>query len=100
MLLILEIWMALRGKISLQYMVYLKKMSSYTAIQTGTVDKGSGNENTYAFRVLGMALLVLGVLMGGLASLGGDGWGYVLIISLLIIAGGIWLRLHARRQNN
>ena len=100
MLLILEIWAALSGKISLQYMVYLKKMSTYTGIQGGTMDKGSGNENTYAFRVLGIALLVLGVLIGGLAFLGGDGWVYVLIISLLIIAGGIWLRLRARCQNN
>ena len=100
MLLILEIWMALSGKISLQYMVYLKKMSSYSAVQAGTVDKGSGNENTYAFRVLGFALLILGVLIAILAFMGGDAWAYVLIISLLIIAGGIWLSLHARRSKN
>ena len=64
------------------------------------MDKGSGNENTYAFRVLGFALLILGVLIGVLAFLGGDAWAYVLIISLLIIAGGIWLSLHARRSKN
>jgi len=100
LLLLVEIRVALSGKISLQYLVYLKKMSSYTAIPAGTMDKGSGNENTYAFRVLGIVLLVLGVLMGGLASLGGNGWAYVLIISLLIIAGGILLSLRARSQNN
>jgi len=100
MLLILEVWAALRGKISLQYMVYLKKMSSLTAIQIGTMDKGSGDENTYAFSVLGFALLILGVLIGGLAFLAGDSRVYVLIISLLIIAGGISLRMRARRQNN
>ena len=91
MLSLLELWAALGGKINPQYMVYLKKMSKYTSMQAGTIEKGSLKENNYAFRVLGITLLVLGVLIGGLAILGGDGWIYILVISLLIITGGMWL---------
>jgi Na+/proline symporter len=92
MLLILEILAALAGKISLQYIFYLSKMPVHNARQTGTIDKDSREENNYALRVLGFTLLVLGVLIGGLGILAGEGRVYMVAISLLIIAGGFWLR--------
>jgi SSS family transporter len=95
MLLILEIWAALDGKISHQYIVYLSKLSEHTSVHVSTMEKDSRDENTYAFRVLGFTLLVLGLLIGGLGIMAGEGRVYVLIISLLIISGGIWLRFRA-----
>ncbi len=95
MLLILEIWAALDGKISHQYIVYLNKLSEHTSVHVSTMEKDSRDENTYAFRVLGFTLLVLGLLIGGLGIMAGEGRVYVLIISMLIISGGIWLRFRA-----
>ena len=95
MLLILEIWAALGGKISHQYIVYLSKLSEHTSVRVSTMEKDSRDENTYALRVLGFTLLVLGVLIGGLGIMAGEGMVYVLIMSLLIISGGIWLRFRA-----
>ncbi|MEE9463195.1 MAG: sodium:solute symporter family protein [Bacteroidales bacterium] len=95
MLLILEIWAALDGKISHQYIVYLNKLSEHTSVHVSTMEKDSRDENTYAFRVLGFTLLVLGLLIGGLGIMAGEGRVYVLIISMLIISGGIWLRVRA-----
>ena len=99
MLLFLETLVAMKGRISLQYMVYLKNQPGYTQQQSGEEEKASADENTYAFRVLGFALLVLGVLIGGLAFMGGDGRIYVLIISLWITSGGAWLRFRAWKKS-
>jgi hypothetical protein len=44
---------------------------------------------------LGFTLLVLGLLIGGLGIMAGEGRVYVLIISMLIISGGIWLHVRA-----
>lgn len=100
MLLFLETWETVKGRISLQYMVYLINQPGYAYPPSGENGKATGDENTYAFRVLGFTLLVLGVLIGGLAFLAGEGRIYVIIISLLIGSGGAWLRFRAGRRNN
>ncbi len=99
MLSTLEIRAALGGRISPQYMVYLIKRPVHAVIQTGTGDRASREENSYAFRVLGFTLLVSGVLIGGLGILAGESRLYVLLMGLFIIAGGIWLLLRAGNTN-
>ncbi len=96
MLLILEGWASAVGKTSMQYRVYLSKMSVFASGQNRPVEKDSSHENTYAFRVLGFTLLVLGLMIGGLGIMAGEGRIYMMVISGLIIGSGVWLRFVGR----
>ncbi len=83
----LEIVAASRGRISHQYMAYVDRMAVLST-GTGKPENGKTTQNAYAFRVLGITLLVVGVLIGGLGMIANKGNNLVLIICLLILSGG------------